>query len=204
VLVSGNCFGGIMAQATSCGFFGARPDIVATGCQADAAEVAQSRDYLHTFFSAIAPGAIRLVDANKDGVVSFAEAHWYAGIEGDVRNVPYTTIDALADAWFDSHPEAVPRTLAVKDILDLAKTAPAAEARSIGTLLAGYDTKYSISLEDIGQQSEKWAPSTGSPRPLVGQLTRRLLYLKSSESKGAVPTAALACENRSIAEFLKP
>ena len=35
VLVSGNCFGGVMARATSCGFFGARPDIVATGCQAD-------------------------------------------------------------------------------------------------------------------------------------------------------------------------
>jgi hypothetical protein len=204
VLVSGNCFGGVMARATSCGFFGARPDIVATGCQADAAEVAQSRDYLHTFFSAIAPGAIRLVDANKDGVVSFAEAHWYAGIEGDVRNVPYTTVDALADAWFDSQPAGLPRTLTAKEVLDLAKTAPPAEARTLGTLLAGYDAAYSISLADIGQQSEKWAPSTGSPRPLVGQLARRLLFLKSNESKGAEPTAALACENRSIAEFLKP
>jgi hypothetical protein len=204
VLVSGNCFGGVMARATSCGFFGARPDIVATGCQADAAEVAQSRDYLHTFFSAIAPGAIRLVDANKDGVVSFAEAHWYAGIEGDVRNVPYTTIDALADAWFESRPDAQPRTLAVKDILDLAKSAPAAESRTITTLLAGYDTKYSISLENIGQQSEKWTPSTGSPRPLVGQLARRLLFLNSSESKNSEASTAIACENRSIAAFLKP
>ncbi|MDR2214247.1 MAG: hypothetical protein LBE59_00205, partial [Nevskiaceae bacterium] len=103
VLVSGNCFGGVMARAMSCGFFGARPDIVATGCQADAADVAQSRDYLHVFFSSLTSQNRGRADVNDDGDISFAEAHWSASIDGDERNITYTSIDALADAWFDAH-----------------------------------------------------------------------------------------------------
>ncbi len=105
----------------------ARPDIVATGCQADAAEVAQSRDYLHVFFSALAPGARRVVDVDGDNRVSFAEAHWHASIEGDTRNVTYTSVDALADAWFESAHDA-PRSIKVRDALALAAAAPPAEA----------------------------------------------------------------------------
>jgi hypothetical protein len=204
VLVSGNCFGGIMARTTSCGFFGARPDIVATGCQADAAQVAQSRDYLHMFFASLAPGARRLVDADTDGAVSFAEAHWYASAEGDARNVTYTSIDALADAWFDAHPDALPGRLAVRDILTLAAGAPPAEARVLRNLLNGYDAGLMVPLKDLAALAEGWNPASGQPRTLVSQLTRRLLYLKHNQDQRAAIAQLQACENRSVAGFLNP
>lgn len=202
VLVSGNCFGGVMAQAMSCGFFGARPDIIATGCQADAAEVAQSRDYLHMFFSGLLPGVLRLVDADSDGAISFAEAHWYASIEGDVRNITYTSIDALADAWFDSHP-ALPRSLPVREILALGATGQPAEAKAVRSLLSGYHGDLVVPLEDLAGQAARWSPQVG-PRPLVGQLARRLLFLKEAGDQHGEVARLQSCENRPVAAFLKP
>ena len=204
VLVSGNCFGGVMARAMSCGFFGARPDIVATGCQADAAAVAQSRDYLHTFFSALAPGPRRLVDADGDGAVSFAEAHWYASLEGDVRNVTYTSVDALADAYFDAHRDELPRHMAVRDMLALAEGAPAPEARTLRTLLTGYDGALTLPMDDLAAQVGARNPSSAAPRVLVAQLARRLLFLKSAAGKSEEVTRLQSCENRPVASFLKP
>jgi hypothetical protein len=202
VLVSGNCYGGVMARATSCGFFGARPDIVATGCQADAAEVAQSRDYLHTFFSALTPGARRLVDADGDGAVSFVEAHWYASTEGDVRNISYTSIDALADAWYESRAGDAPRALPVADILALAADAPAAEARALRGLLTGYQSDLMVSLQDLAGQASRWRPGAG-PRPLVAQMARRMLFRKAGEQRAEL-SALQACESRAVEAFLKP
>jgi hypothetical protein len=202
VLVSGNCFGGVMARATSCGFFGARPDVVATGCQADAAEVAQSRDYLHMFFASLAPAAQGAADANGDDNISFAEAHWYASTAGDPRNVTYTSIDALADAWFDANAQALPRGLMVGDIRALAQDAPPAEARALERLLAGFDAGVMVPLVDLAQQAIRWRPDSGVPRALVAQLARRLLYLKSTRTEAGELAALQACENRSVGEFL--
>jgi hypothetical protein len=204
VLVSGNCFGGVMARATSCGFFGARPDVVATGCQADAAQVAQSRDYLHMFFLSFTAAARETADADKDGVISFAEAHWYASTEGDTRNVTYTSIDALADAWFDARRDGVPRSLAVRDLQLLAANAPPAEARALRRLLAGYDADIAVSLDDLAGQATQWTLGSGQPRPLVGQLARRLLFLKDAQDERGAIARLQSCENRSVAAFLKP
>jgi hypothetical protein len=204
VLVSGNCFGGVMARATSCGFFGARPDIIATGCQADAAEVAQSRDYLHMFFSSLTPAARAAADADGNGVISFAEAHWYASTEGDPRNVTYTSIDALADAYFDSHPDVLPASLAVRDVQALRATAPVAEARALDTLLAGFGADAAVSLGNLAAQAKRWNPRSGQPRALAGQLARRLLFLGKAANAGGELAQLQSCENRSIAAFLQP
>ncbi|MEO6080594.1 MAG: hypothetical protein ABIQ86_12540 [Steroidobacteraceae bacterium] len=204
VLVSGNCFGGVMARAMSCGFFGARPDIIATGCQADAAEVAQSRDYLHMFFLSLRPATRDAADADGDGVVSFAEAHWYASIESDARNVTYTSIDAMADAWFDTHPEALPRSLTVREILALTTDAPPSEARALRSLLIGHDANLALSLDNLAGQAAQWNPGGGAPRIMVVQLTRRLLFLKNPAGHGAELARLQSCENRSVATFLKP
>jgi hypothetical protein len=202
VLVSGNCFGGVMARATSCGFFGARPDVVATGCQADAAEVAQSRDYLHMFFSSLAPVSQDAADANGDDSISFAEAHWYASTAGDPRNVTYTSIDALADAWFDANVEGLPRGLLVGDIRALAEGAPPAEARALDRLLSGFDAGVMVPLVDLAQQAVRWRPDSGAPRALVAQVARRLLYLKATPKESGELAALQACENRSVGGFL--
>jgi hypothetical protein len=203
VLVSGNCFGGIMARAMSCGFFGARPDIIATGCQADAAEVAQSRDYLHMFFSSLEPAVRQAADADGNGVISFAEAHWYASTEGDPRNVTYTGIDALADTYFESHPEALPHSLPVREILALTNSAPPAESRTLRSLLAGYSPDVVLLLTNLADLAGRWRPD-GTPRTMASQLTRRLLYLLHADDHRADVARLQSCENRSVAAFLRP
>jgi hypothetical protein len=204
VLVSGNCFGGIMARATSCGFFGARPDLVATGCQADAAEVAQSRDYLHMFFSSLTASTRAAADADRDGAISFAEAHWYASTEGDARNVTYTSIDALADDWFNAHPGSLPQSLTVKEILALATSAPPAEAKALRSLLAGSSADLALPLGDPAGSALRWRPGSGLPRALAAQLTRRLIYLRDSGKPDSELARLQSCENRSVEAFLKP
>jgi hypothetical protein len=203
VLVSGNCFGGVMARATSCGFFAARPDIVATGCQADAAQVAQSQDYLHMFFSSLMPATRKAADTDGNGVISFAEAHWYASTAGDQRNVTYTSIDALADAWFDAHPEALPGSLTVREIKALATGAPPAEAQALGGLLGGFSADQSVPLKDIAGLAASWRPGT-TPRALASQLARRLLYLKVADQQRPELARLQSCENRSVVQFLTP
>ncbi len=204
VMVSGNCFGGVMARATSCGFFGARPDVVATGCQADAAEVAQSRDYLHMYFSGLKPVLQSGVDLNGDKKVSFAEAHWHASLKGDPRNVPYTSIDAMADAFFDDNSSALPNGFTAKAARALANETNRMESGVLLSLLEGFADDTPISLQDFAQWAERWSPTSAAPRTLTGQLVRRLLFLKRSNTLSGELAQLHACENRAIADFLRP
>ena len=204
ILVSGNCFGGVMARATRCGFFGARPDLIATGCQADAAEVAQSRDYLHMFFSSLTPAGKLAADADRNGDISFAEAHWHASTLGDARNVTYTSVDALADDWFEAHPDKLPRSRTVREILALASTASPAEASALRNLLAGFGAEVSLPLGDLAGQAALWTPDSGKPRIVVAQLARRLLYLQDSSTPRPEAARLQSCEDRSVAAFLAP
>ena len=202
VLVSGNCFGGVLAQAMSCGFFGARPDTVATGCQADAAEVAQSKDYLHVFFSVLSKARRHQVDADGNGQVSFDEAHWYATQYGDERNITYSTVDALAEDYFGQHPDALPAELPLSDVRQLATGAPAAERAALQTLSAGLDASYRIPMYDLAAQGARWTDQPQGPRPMLGQLSRRLLYTQRFGKGTASLTRAQDCGSRALDSFL--
>ena len=202
VLVSGNCFGGVLAQAMSCGFFGARPDTVATGCQADAAEVAQSKDYLHVFFSVLSKARRHQVDADGNGQVSFDEAHWYATQYGDERNITYSTVDALAEDYFAQHPEALPAEFPLIDARRLAANAPVAERAALQTLSAGLDASYRIPMRDLAGQGARWTEKPEGPRPMLGQLARRLLYTQRFGKGDAALGLAQECGGRALDSFL--
>jgi hypothetical protein len=204
VLVSGNCFGGVMARAMSCGFFAARPDIIATGCQADAAEVAQSRDYLKMFFASLDPAERNRADANHDGQISFEEAHWYASVTGDTRNVTYTTLDALADAWFTAHPDTLPASLKVADVRQLAARAPAVEQQAIARMTDGLTPDVDFSLTDLAVQATAWSQLQSGVRPMIAQLARRMLYVQRHAAAEPAVAQVRACEARPIAQFLAP
>jgi hypothetical protein len=143
------------------------------------------------------------VDADGDGAVSFAEAHWYASTEGDVRNITYTSMDALADAWFDANSGLAPHSLSVKEILALADVGTPPEARTLRNLLVGYDPLLMVSLDDLAAQASTWKPGVG-PRPLVAQLARRLAFKKNALDQRAEVARLQTCENRPVAEFLRP
>jgi hypothetical protein len=203
VLVSGNCFGGVMARTTSCGFFGARPDIIATGCQADAAEVAQSQDYLHVFFGSLTAAQRGEADADHDGNISFSEAHWQASIAGDQRNVTYSTVDALAEDYFAAHPDELPKTLRVNELRELARSAAVAEASAVQRLTADVNGDTQLALTDIAAQAMRWRGPGDGVRPMVSQLAKRLLYTQRHAANSPELQAARSCGDQSIAAFLK-
>jgi len=204
VLVSGNCFGGVMARAMSCGFFAARPDIVATGCQADALQVAESRDYLKMFFASVTADEKPRADADGDGTVSFEEAHWFASAQGDIRNVTYTTLDAFADDWFAAHPQELPEQLTVRELRQLAAGATPAERQAVHRMTDGLTADIAFSLRDLAGQATAWSQQQAGVRPMIAQLARRVLYVQRHAAGDAGVAAVRACESRSIAKFVAP
>ncbi|MET0291188.1 MAG: hypothetical protein ABW136_02415 [Steroidobacteraceae bacterium] len=204
VIVSGNCFGGVMARAMSCGFFAARPDIVASGCQADALEVAASRDYLKMFFASVTAEERGRADTDRDGEVTFEEAHWYASVHGDSRNVTYTTLDALADEWFRAHPQDLPARLTVGELHKLALAAPAAEQQAEKRMTDGLTPNVELSLRDLATQAVGWSREQAGVRPMIAQLARRMIYVQRHAQGDAQVTGVRACEARPIAKFLAP
>ena len=202
VLVSGNCYGGVLALSTSCGFFGARPDTIASGCQADAAEVAMSKDYLKVFFESL---TTRRQHANFDGneFVSFEEAHWEATLNGDPRNITYSTVDALAEAYFKARPQDLPAELPLSELQRLAQGATAGEKAAVQQLSQGQDGGYRVKLRDLASQAMRWSEKPEGPRPMLGQLARRLLYTQRYGAKDPQLAAAQSCGSRSITGFLK-
>jgi hypothetical protein len=88
-----------LSDHARCGFFAQVHDRGAAGCTPDANE-ADYEEYSTYFWGALA-GKSRLGDAlasadyDKDGQVSFAEAHAYAMIESDTIDVPVRTSGAL-------------------------------------------------------------------------------------------------------------
>jgi hypothetical protein len=204
VLVSGNCFGGVMARAMSCGFFAARPDIVATGCQADALQVAESRDYLKMFFASVTAEEKPRADANRDGNVSFEEAHWFASAQGDIRNVTYTTLDAFADDWFLRHPQDLPARFTVRELHALAATASPAEQQAARRMTDGLTGEIEFPLQNVPAQAMAWSRQQVGVRPMIAQLARRMLYSQKHAAADAGVAAVRACESRSIAGFVAP
>jgi hypothetical protein len=82
-----------------CGFFAQMHDRAAAGCTPDADE-ADFEEYSGCFWSALAGKSrngktINSADYDKNGRVSFAEAHAYAVIESETIDVPVRTSEAL-------------------------------------------------------------------------------------------------------------
>jgi hypothetical protein len=193
----------VLAQAVSCGFYGARPDVVATGCQTNAREVEESADYLRVYFEAFLPEKRSQTDLNHDGKVSFDEAHWHATRFGDERNITYSTVDALAEDWLQQHPEALPEEISLAELQPLAAAAGPGETETLKTLTRGLVGSHRFPVKDLAKQAERYTALPSGPRPMIAQLARRVIYLSKAGADPAL-AATRACGARSPAEFLTP
>jgi hypothetical protein len=220
VLVSGACFGGVFAKSLNCGFFAARPDVVAAGCQRTPEAVAQSDDYLRWYFRSLAPAYKNEADADDDGEISFREAHWFAATRLEHDQLPYSTLDALAEHHFAGSGDRLPETVTLERLHQMAGKAPPPERAALARLTDGQDSDREISLADpAGQKREagRKLKDLGSARSTARneamdlpyrlalvQLARRLIYREQSDAADLVANARVdACESETFRRFLR-
>lgn len=220
VLVSGACFGGVFAESVSCGFFAARPDVVAAGCQRNPEAVARSDDYLRWYFRSLAPAHQSTADADEDGEISFREAHWFAATRLEHDQLPYTSLDALAERHFAGSDDRLPETVTVESLEQMAVNAPPPERAALARLADGLEPDREISLADpAGRKREagKKLKDLGAARSAARneamdlpyrlalvQLARRLVYRAQSDAADQVANARVdACESETFRRFLR-
>ncbi|WP_341501465.1 hypothetical protein [Gallaecimonas sp. GXIMD4217] len=212
VMISGACHSGRFANTASCGFYAAHPDVIASGCQLSAEAIRHSDDYLRHFFAALkAKGA----DADGNGRLSFAEAHWHAVTRVEPQNLPYTDIDALADAYFAEHP--LPDSMPVAGIRALAKVATPAEQQALTRMTQALDASHKIALTDMVAENraanarlegagelpstERRVKAALATRLALPMLARRLLF-KAERPQDAALAAKASCEAQAISDYL--
>ena len=216
VMVSGGCNSGVFAAAVSCGFFAAHPEVTATGCQLTQEAIEKSDDYLRLFFASFTPAQKNAADSDLDGVVTLSEAHWYASTRIEDHQISYTSVDAMADDYFEAHPARLPASLTVRSIQALGRRGSAAERAALARLTLGKDPGLVVTLTDLvernaaalerldaaGEKSsaERNAILALPYKLMLPMLARRLIYerLGTAESR---PVAA--CENRKLADLTR-
>lgn len=137
IIVSGNCYGGQMALSASCGFFAARPDTTAEGCWEDE-KVIKNPHYVGAFMKAFESSFLSQADGNGDGQVSFSEAHWFATLNGNASDSTYTSVDALADVYFELARDEIPSSLSVSDLKKKGRHLTESEKGALNQLLDSY------------------------------------------------------------------
>jgi hypothetical protein len=60
-----------------------------------------------------------------------------------------------------------------------------------------------VPLQDLAGQAVRYTDKPTGPRPMLGQLARRLLYTQKAGRDDTALAAARACGERSPAAFLK-
>lgn len=91
-----------VALQTRCGFFATVSTLPSVGCTPEVNE-ADYRDYSSSFFAGLSGRertgrAVASADYNKDGLVSYAEAHAFAKVDEQSIDLPVST----SEAWMQS------------------------------------------------------------------------------------------------------
>jgi hypothetical protein len=218
VMVSGACNGGLFATAVQCGFFAARPEVIASGCQLSPEALATSDDYLRFFFRAASDRAHSSPSRKTDPRgPTLAAAHWFATARLEDHQISYSTTDALIDAYFDAHPDRLPASMTVGAMRDAAGSLDPDERGALAELTAGLAPALDVPLTgfvDLNHAAQAKLENarelssaernhlTNLPYKLtLPQLARRLAYKRLGVGDEAFE-AASACEQRSIPALL--
>jgi hypothetical protein len=210
VMVSGGCHSGIFARSVQCGFFAAHPEVTATGCQLSQDAIDQSDDYLKLFFEALG-------ESTRRANVGLDEAHWYASTRIEDHQISYTTVDALADAYFAESPEKLPATMSVAAIRKLRSAGTTPEGAALDKLTAGLSDSVVVGLDDLiarnyeaEKKLEKAREISSRSRNeishlpyklMLPMLTRRLIY-RSANASDPELARTTKCEAQSLLQVL--
>lgn len=149
ILVSGNCFGGVMANSIACGFFGATPHVLASGCWEGIKAGKGIQDYTKVYFNALED---TIADINDDGKISFSEAHTYAIINGEIQDTPYSSADALVEDYFTRTKSPINKTPTLSEIRTLVEAYGDEEDKHLLTKLAPKSFDNSIKVLNDGEK----------------------------------------------------
>lgn len=216
VMVSGACNGGQFAAEPSCGFFAAHPDVVASGCQKTPEALRSSDDYLGNFFAGVSSGE---ADLDRDGEVSFIEAHWFSSVALEDHQIPYDSIDTLVDAFWQSNGDTLPAEIEYSQLLDLTETFGSSEeqwAVQVFKSRTPADARITttraleinlVALQKVTDMAEASSASRNAQMaleyPLVmSSLARRLIW-RSHETPSEESIAIAKCADQNIAEFVR-
>ncbi|MGH8195849.1 MAG: hypothetical protein ACREQ8_15845 [Woeseiaceae bacterium] len=175
-----------------------------------------SDDYLGNFFAGVGSGK---ADLDRDGEVSFIEAHWFAGVTLEDHQIPYDSFDTLVDAFWQCSGDALPAEIEYSELLDLAERFGSSEeqwAVQEFKSLTPADTRITttraleinlVALQRITNMAEASSASRNAKMaleyPLVmSSLARRLIW-RSYETPSEESIAIAKCADQSVAEFVR-
>ncbi len=233
ISINGTCHSGIFRKKNSCGFYAARPELVASGCGTDDPE----KNYVRRFMDAFVD--TKKFDLNRDGKISFAEGHW-AAFDNTVGDVPYSDVDALSDELVSSLNRGtyIARDNNLQDIVSFlsadekymyAQTSAAIgqvpgavvlgpteneKARRFRSQGVSFDLSPLSPLFGVLKGDKVEAVLTSPAMDRLTQLVRRgflrmaiaekMLTAKASAFYQSELNRLTSCENQSVLEFLEP
>ncbi len=174
---------GLSTQAR-CGFFATVHDRPAAGCTPDVDESTYV-EYSTYFWEAIAGHnrlnqPVELPDYNRDGRISFDEAHAYTLLSSDTIDLPINTSSEFLgiESRFqsDQHPDLLPRDLSYDELLELATPSDRAvlEGLSKQLDLSGQDRLAQAERLKNDRRSQRRGRYRGRPEDPASQLRRKI------------------------------
>jgi hypothetical protein len=146
------------------------------------------------------------------------DAHWYASARLESHQLSYTTTDALIDAYFAAHPDALPASLTVAEIRAAARSMTRSELEAVEALAASLAPETPIPLTGYVEANHaadaKLAEATELSSAARNQITalpyrlmlpllaRRAAYGALRVNDGAFAAAA-SCERQSLRTFFR-
>jgi hypothetical protein len=164
-----------VALQTRCGFFATVKTRPSVGCTPLVNE-ADYRDYSSSFFAGLS-GRDRIgnpapsADYNRDGAVSYAEAHAFAKVDGETPDWPISTSEAWLQEYASNSQVQVILATPITAWVALARP----EQRHVVTQLAGelgYNPRLSF------QQNDSRSPGRNNPRDEVQSAYRMRLRME--------------------------
>lgn len=214
IMISGSCYSGIFAQTASCGFFAARPNRTSSGCY----EQSQfdRDDYVTKMIEALETDCQGEefcqspfkgdLDGNRK--ISFAEAHWYAFLNGNRFDLPYTDLDAVTDQVLEQYLTDIPTHLTHQEFKNLIPFASKVDQIVIKNIEIPQEDPISLSIQEEVDASSDAHPITSSiSQERISQMARRLFARKLIADKGLTQTSLTwneieKCESQDIHQFL--
>ena len=149
-----------------------------------------------------------VADNNHDGQISFEEAHWFAVTHGSQKDIPFTSLDALAEEYYKKNPTQLISSVTAKDVRSLLGASVSSQNFVSATPgEVNFLNNYVVS-KLAASDKVSLIPGQETQHLFLAQVLRRIYFRHqiSSVASGELLDRAkrvFRCENQSIQNFLR-